>query len=131
METFLNLAKLVLTDGSTPMIPGGVDTLHISLIVLTLLFLTLRIVNKKSGRSSKTFRAASAPTNHGASGGFLERRRIPALKNCPNCAEQLPLSALICDACDYNFLATRPGRGQQLLPPPHEMPEPRIAAAGL
>jgi hypothetical protein len=57
------------------------------------------------------------------------------LKPCPNCAEELPLSAIICDACDYNFLAARPGRGQKLLPPSEavtrEVPEQRIASAAL
>jgi hypothetical protein len=128
MENFLTWAALALMDARTPMI-AGLDILHISAIALILIFLRLRMVNKKSGSPFKYFRAASATANHGASGRFLEIRRIPALKNCPNCAEQLPLSALMCDACDYNFLAAMPGRGQKLLPAPHQMSEQRIASA--
>ena|SRR5918996_422474 len=129
MENFLNLVQLVF-NGSTFMIAGDVDILHISAIALGLVFLRLRRLNKRSGGSFESS-AKSIPTNNCASARFLDRQRIPALKKCPNCAEQLPLSALLCNACDYNFLATRPGRGQQLLPAPHAMSEPRIASAGL
>src|SRR5262245_28256229 len=46
---------------------------------------------------------------------MFERRNISARKPCPSCTEQLPLSTLICDACDYNFLS---GNGHKLLPTP-------------
>lgn len=38
-------------------------------------------------------------------------------KNCPQCSERLSLSALVCDACDYNFLAGFHSR-YKLLPAP-------------
>ena len=120
MENFLNWAALALMDARTPVI-AGLDVLHISALALMLIFLRLRIVNRKSDSAFESFRAASASVNHGASGRLLEKRRVPALKDCPNCAEQLPLSALMCDACDYNFLAAMPGR-HKLLPAPREMP---------
>jgi predicted amidophosphoribosyltransferase len=49
---------------------------------------------------------------------MFERRQIVALKKCPNCDDQLPLSAVLCDACDYNFLSEMVGHGQKLLPSP-------------
>jgi len=120
--TFSTLANLVLTDGRTlMMIPGGLDTLDFSAIALILAFLTKRIVNRQHSEPFKSIRAGNTPTNNRASDRFLVRKRMPALKPCPNCAEQLPLPALICGACDYNFLAARPGRGQKLLPPPQPM----------
>jgi hypothetical protein len=46
---------------------------------------------------------------------MFEKRNISARKCCPSCSEQVPLSTLICDACDYNFLS---GHGHKLLPAP-------------
>jgi hypothetical protein len=135
VEDLSTIANVVLTDGKTLMIAEGLDMLDFFAIALILVFLTTRIAKKKQGGSLKSRRAQSTPTSNRASDRFFERKRVPALKPCPSCAEQLPLSALICDACDYNFLAARPGRGQKLLPPPesmaHEVPEQNIAAAAL
>jgi hypothetical protein len=119
MEDFLTLAKLVLMDGGSAMTAESVDILPIAAIALILVFLRLRIVNKNPASLSRSFRAEST-----CAGRFLETQRIQALKKCPNCAEQLPLSAIICETCDYNFLAERPGRGQHLLPPPQEVAQP-------
>src|SRR5215470_20120165 len=113
MENFSTLMKLALTDSRTFMIAGGLDTLHIAAIALILIFITARIVKRKNGSFLKSFDRASER--------FFEIKHIAALKSCPNCATQHALSALICDACDYNFLAERPGRGQRLLPPPQPM----------
>jgi hypothetical protein len=121
IENFSTLAKLALTDGRTLVIAEGADILPISAIALILVFLTIRILQRKHGSFFKSFRAGSPLTSNCASGRFFEIKRIPAVKICPNCAEQLPLSALICHACDYNFLAARPERGQKLLPPPLPM----------
>ena len=104
-ENFLTLAKLVVTDGRTLLIAEDSNILHFSAIALILVFLTARIAKKK----------------YFASRRFSESQRIPALKKCPNCAEQLSLSALICDGCDYNFLSRMVGRGQKLLPSPVPM----------
>jgi Uncharacterised protein family UPF0547 len=100
------------------MIAVDLNILHTSAIALIVVLLTARIVKKKYGGLWKSLRAGDPLTDHCAAGGFFEGQRIPARKKCPNCAEQLPLSALICDACDYNFLAMRPERGQKLLPSP-------------
>ena len=124
---FSTLAKLIVTDGSTLMIAGGLNILHFSAIALILVFLAVRIAKRKS------FTARSDPMDNSTAARFFERHHIPALKKCPNCAEQLPLSALICDACDYNFLSGMVGHGQKLLPSPepmtHEMTDQRFASA--
>jgi hypothetical protein len=135
MENLSTLANLVLTDGGTLMIAGGSDILYFAAMALILVLLTARIVKRKRGGFFKSSRARSTSTNKCAADRFFENKRMPAVRPCPNCAEQLPLSALVCDACDYNFLAARPVRGQELLPPPNpmtpEVSEPRIAAQGL
>jgi hypothetical protein len=135
MEHFSSLAKVVVTDGRALMIAGGLDILHFCAIALILVFLTARIAKRKYGSFFKSFVAGSTLANSCASGQFFERRHILALKKCPNCAEQLALSVIICDACDYNFLAERPGRGQNLLPPPesmtHDVSKQSFASAGV
>jgi len=49
---------------------------------------------------------------------MFERRNISARKCCPGCTEELPLSTLICGACDYNFLSGSTSHGRKLLPAP-------------
>ena len=106
VENLSNLANLLLTDGRALMVAGGPEILPIIAVALILVLLMVRIVKRK------TFRT------RGTSCRLFERQRSPELKPCPNCTEQLPLSAIICNTCDYNFLAARPGRGQNLLPSP-------------
>jgi hypothetical protein len=135
VEIFSTLAKHLVTDGNTIMIAGGSNLLQFSAIALILVFLAARIAKKKYGSLFKSFNAESALANNCVSGRFFERQHIPALKPCPNCAEQLPLSSLICEKCDYNFLAARPGHGQKLLPSPepmtHEVSKQTFASARL
>jgi hypothetical protein len=112
VENLSNLANLLLTDGRALMIAGGLEILPITAVALILVLLVTRIVKRKQ------FRERGTGTHKRASGRLFARQHSPELKPCPNCTEQLPLSALICGTCDYNFLAARPGRGQKLLPSP-------------
>jgi hypothetical protein len=125
---FSTLAKIIVTDGSTLVIAGGINILHFSAIALILVFLAVRIAKRKS------FTARSDPMDNSTATRFFKRHPLSALKKCPNCAEQLPLSALICDACDYNFLSGMVGHGQKLLPSPermiHERSDQSFASAG-
>jgi hypothetical protein len=118
VENLSNLANLILTFGNTLMIAEGWDIFPITAVVLILVILTARII-KRNRDALKAFRAHGPFTNKRASGRLFGNPRSPALKPCPNCAEQLPPSAIICDICDYNFLAERPGRGQKLLTSPN------------
>ena len=129
VEKLSNLANFLLTEGRALMAVGGLEILPISAVALILVLLVTRMVKRK------IFRGWGAVTHKRTSGRLFERRRSPELKPCPNCNEQLPLSAIICDICDYNFLAARPGRGQNLLPSPqpitHELPEQEFTSPGL
>jgi hypothetical protein len=131
LENLSILANLILTHGSALLIVDGLDILSLTALILILVLLT-RIVKRKRG-VRKFLGVGDAGTHKHASVRLFETRRSPALKQCPNCAEQLPLSAIICDKCDYNFLAERPGRGQRLLSAPQpmtrEVPEQKIATA--
>jgi len=54
---------------------------------------------------------------------MFEKLRVPANKKCPSCAHELPLSALLCDGCDFNFLAGSVIRSARMLPAPEPMNE--------
>lgn len=124
LQKFSTFATVLVTDGSTLMIAEGLN-LHLSAIALILVFLAVRIAKQKDGSFLKSSEAGSTLTNDCTSGRIFKRQHMPALKKCPKCAEQLPLSALICDACDYNFLSGMVGQRDRLLPSPeplaHEM----------
>ena len=108
MAKFSNLTDTALAYGQTLWIASGLDLFSITAGVLILVLLAVRIVARKR-RARKSFRVWNSAT----SGRGL------MLKSCPNCDERLALSAIICETCDYNFLAERPGRGQKLLPSPN------------
>jgi hypothetical protein len=129
LENLSNLANFVLTNGSTLLIAEGLDVLSVAALILIVVLLARIVKRKRDVR--KSLRARSTGTYKRASARLFENHRTPALKQCPNCAEQLPLSVIICQMCDYNFLAERPGRGQKLLSAPQpmirEVPEQKIA----
>ena len=64
---------------------------------------------------------AIAAKRSGHRPGFIQQKNHldrRAFKKCPKCADQLPLSALVCDACEYNFLSGFVGHRHKLLPAP-------------
>jgi Uncharacterised protein family UPF0547 len=131
METLLALTRLALNAGNLTM-NDGLNDFYFAALALVLAFVVARSIKRRHGSSAESSWPAGS-TNDGAVGQILETQRILTQKNCPNCNEQLPLSALICAACDYNFLAARPGRGLKALPAPEPMTPrpsaPRIATA--
>jgi hypothetical protein len=120
---FPTLMNVALTFADN-LIAERLDVLSLT-AVLTLVLLAAKIFRKRRS-VSKSFRAHDKFTRKRV-GRLFKSQCTPVLKSCPSCAQQLPLSALICDNCDYNFLAERPGRRQALLQPPnpltHEAPQ--------
>ncbi len=110
------------------MLNGSFEILALSAIAGIVVFLALRFLKKKPRDLFESFQATDS-----AGTKIFERHRVPATKNCPGCEGQLPLSAIICEGCDYNFLAARPVRMQALLPGPdtesEESQQPQIASA--
>jgi hypothetical protein len=113
---FPTLTNVVLTYASN-LIAESVDVLSISAVALTLAILAAKTLRRKRS-VPKSIQAHESFTSKRVKGRLFKSQRSPVLKQCPTCAQQLPLSALMCDTCDYNFLAERPGRRQVLLPPP-------------
>ena len=134
IENLSNCANLVWMYGTRLLIAEDLDTLLIVAVSLMLVLFTAKIMGRKRS-VRKSFRVRRTAPKKRASGRLSKRQRRAVLKPCPSCAEKLPVSAIICDACGYNFLAERPGRGQALLPSPqsmnHEAPEQKIASAEL
>jgi len=114
-------------DGSTAMIAEESNILHFAAMSLILVILTARITKRNYRSFFNLFLAGRSFTNDHATDRMFEMGHIQALKKCPNCSEQQPLSALICQPCDYNFLSGMVGHGHKLLASPeprvHEMPK--------
>ncbi len=110
----LSLAQLPGTGKITDMFAADTYLLHVVGIVLILVLL--------AGRWLRRQRAAER---------MFDGLQVQALKQCPNCTEQLPLSALLCEVCDYNFLSGMVGHGHRLLPAPEpeaqDMPKRNLA----
>lgn len=112
------------------MLNGSFNVLSLSAIAVIVVFLARRFLKRKKLRDCfESFQASSITSN----GGIFERQRVPATKKCPGCERQLPLSAIICEGCDYNFLAARPDRLHSMLPAPEalaeELEQKKIASA--
>jgi hypothetical protein len=116
ISQILSLVTLAVTNGSTLMLDGDSDVLHFLAIALILAFLTARIASKKDGSFFKWFLAGALLGIIALPVAILKRHHaVLSVKKCPKCAEQLPLSALVCDTCEYNFISRIVGHGQKLL----------------
>jgi len=119
-------------DGSTAMLAEDINLLHFSAIAMILAFLTARRAKREEGGFFKSLLMGRMFATDRDADRMFERQHIQALKRCPNCTEELPLSALICESCDYNFLSGMVGHGNKLLPSPepllHEMSKQSVAS---
>lgn len=117
------------------MITGGLDIYYSLAILLIVALLFTRAMKKKYGRLFRSFLASTGLKKSYANDRMFENLRIPAFKKCPNCEGQLPLSALLCDACDFNLLTGNLCRGNKMLLAPEAFDDNaskrEIAAPGI
>jgi hypothetical protein len=99
------------------MVAGDLNIVYFAIAAI-LIYLAARIVKKNPRNRFESALAAKSFTEHTVTERFFPAQRVPIEKNCPNCSEPLPLSALICEACDYNFLSRSVGGKHKLLPSP-------------
>ena len=130
LKNISDMVNFLLRDGGDTMMTAGMQ-IAIGAVALILVLLLARLKSRNfRGRHRTHYKV-----NQRASSRLFEKKLPPERKPCPNCAEQLPLSAIICNKCDYNFLAARPGRGQNLLPSPeapiHEVFDQKVSSTGL
>jgi Uncharacterised protein family UPF0547 len=119
ISQILSLVALAVTNGSTLIVDGDADILHFFAIALLVAFLTARIASKKDGSFFKWFVAGAFLGIIALPVAIFKRQHVLSpLKKCPKCAEQLPVSALVCDACEYNFISRIVGHGHKLLASP-------------
>jgi hypothetical protein len=100
----------------------NLDIVNFFAPAIILMFFIAIAGEKKQGGFFKALVMGSAFSNECAVDRMFEKQHIPSLKKCPNCAEQLPLSGVICEACDYNFLSGMVGYGNRLLAAPQALP---------
>jgi hypothetical protein len=112
-----SVAILVMTEGSVFMIAGSFGLDHL-LALAVLLILAAWMAKKQFGAFFKSITAGGALTNNLFAERLFAAKPSPLHKNCPNCAKQTPLSALFCDACDFNFLSGMVGSKLKSLPAP-------------
>jgi hypothetical protein len=98
------------------MLITGLDILLYAAILPILAILIARIARNKTGSLLKSSLPAALQKGYGKKDHFAG----PALKKCPKCTEELQLSALVCDTCDYNFLAGSVTHRHKMLPAPSE-----------
>jgi len=99
------------------MITGGFGLDYLSALILILAAVWL--AKKPVGAFFKSYAAESALAKNLLAEKLFGANPLPTQKNCPNCAEPMPISILICDACDYNFLSGRIGTNLKSLPAPN------------
>ena len=109
MHAFVEIMKSSMTA------VDATGSLSFYVIAWTVLILAVRIASRKDPSFFQGFLAAVAFKGPRAK---RQDRVLSALKTCPKCAEQLPLSTLVCDTCDYNFLSRTVGHRHKLLPAP-------------
>ena len=122
-------------DGRKFMIAEVLKILAFSAIPLFLVFIAARSAKRKYGISFRSLFAGIHLRNNFSTDRMFEKQHISALKKCRNCSRQLPLSALICDDCGYNFLSGMVGHGHAMLPAPEpptqEVSKQHFAPAGV
>ena len=116
-----SLTTLVGLDGSGAMIAEQSNILHLAAIVMILVLVAAKRMGVREGGFFKSLLAGSRCSNDRNPDRMFDQQRFSALKKCPGCSEELPLSAVMCEACDYNFLSGMVGHGHKLLPSPEPL----------
>lgn len=111
-------------------IAEGSNFLHFSALAFIMVFFVVRIAKTICAASFVSTLVQRILSHNRIAGRMFEKNPILVVKGCPHCAEQVPLSTLICHACEYNFLSGTIGSGR-LLPAPeplaHGMSEQSVA----
>jgi hypothetical protein len=112
----------MLTIPSMLMSIASANIIYLSAIALILAYFTAKIASRKGGSYFKWFLAGACLGIVALPLAIIKRQpaELPIFKKCPKCAEQLPISSLVCDGCEYNFLSGMVGTRLKLLPSPDE-----------
>ena len=119
ITNFSTYATLVLTKVNFLLEAKSLIAFDVASIVLVVALLTATIARKKDGSYFKWFVAGALFGFIALPMAILKKQPVaapPRLKQCPNCPEQVPISILVCESCDYNFLSEMVGHRHKLLP---------------
>lgn len=112
------LAEFLRVDGVVSL---AADNIAILPFLAFVSFLVLRAAKSRRGNAGGIVKAVLAGdwfADESNADRMFERCNITAMKTCPNCSGQVPMSTLMCDRCDHNFLTGMIGSGQRMLPSP-------------
>ena len=94
----------------------GMEAVYLLPTVLVLVASALKVAARTDDRPLRQFLQR---LSFGRKGADIHHHPVlSALKTCPKCAGQLPLSTLVCDGCEYNFLSGGVGSRHKMLPAP-------------
>ena len=119
LRNFSSVATLISSNVDSPLEAENLIILAVSLTSLILASVTATIASKKDGGYFKWFVAGGLCSIVALPMAIRKQQPVaplPLLKHCPNCPEQVSISALVCESCDYNFLSGRVGHRHKLLP---------------
>ena len=124
LKHFSSFVTLMVERATTAMTFEGIGIFHLFVMALALAFLTAGIAHNKGGSFFKWFLAGAFLGIIALPVAVFKKKQLapPALKQCPKCAEQLPIQALVCDWCDYNFVSMMVGCQHKPVPPPSGQP---------
>ena len=90
------------------------------------LIVALLVGRMSSRRASSFFKPRMSKVRKAIPTHLFKKKQaaLSATKKCPNCTDSLPISALVCEACEYNFLSGTVGFRSKMLPPPDATPAP-------
>ena len=121
-KSFSSSVVLMLEHETTGISVDGLSIFRLLTIALTLAFLTAGIAHNKGGSFLRWFLAGALVGIIALPIAIFKREKVvgPGQKQCPKCAGQLPMQAVVCDGCDYNFLSMRAGNRNKPMPPHSE-----------
>jgi hypothetical protein len=117
-KSFLSFVALMVEREATGISVDGLSIFRLLAMALALAFLTAGIARNKGGSSLKWFFAGALVGVIALPMAIFKRKKItyPGQKQCPNCAQKLPIQAILCDACDFNFLSMAVGNRYKPIP---------------
>ena len=92
-------------------------SLMLALVVTAIIF-AARLAKEPVKAFFKSYRNGNARISNVFVQRLVSAGPNAAHKKCPHCAESIAISALFCDACEYNFLSGTIGSRQKSLPAP-------------
>ena len=103
------------------MINSSAEISFLLALAVTLIVLAVWRAKRPIGAFFKSSTVGNPRIHKFVAERLFAAKPIAVQKSCPKCAEPTAISALFCDACEYNFLSGTVGSRQKSLPAPASM----------